>query len=102
MELNWPAVVLVLGLAALGLFRAPLYRLVERTERIKDWLIAPKQPALPAPTDQGLPTRNPEEDQRALEELTKGFTNELILLQEESIRADLAKVKLTVETASEK
>ena len=46
--------------------------------------------------------RNPAEEQRGLEELTKGFNNELLLIQEESIRVDLTNAKLAVETASEK
>lgn len=102
MSLNWPSVALVLGLVAILVFRRPLASLLERTEKVKDWLVAPKQPALPEATDQLLPTRNPTVDQHALEELTSGFNSQLLRLQEEAIRADLAKHGLVAENATEK
>jgi hypothetical protein len=102
MELNWPAVGLVLGLTVLVMFRAPLTRLLERTEKVKDWLVAPKQPSVPAPADQNLPTHDAAADQKALEGLTEGFNSQVLLLQEESIREDLKKHGLSAESASEK
>jgi hypothetical protein len=103
MFLNWPEAVVILGCIVIAVFRAPLSRLIERTEKVKDWLVAPKQqlPALPAAeADQSLPTRNREEEQRGLEQLTKDFDNALLLIQEDAIRADLAKAKLVVETGT--
>lgn len=102
MELNWPAVGLILGLAFLALFRVPLVRLLERTERVKDWLVAPKQPALPVAADQLLPTRDAAADQKAIEALTQGFNSQLLLLQEDSIREDLKKHGLSADSACEK
>src|ERR1700754_4408589 len=84
------------------MFRLPLTRLLERTEKVKDWLFAPKQPTLPTPADQTLPTRDAAADQQALEALTEGFNSQLLLLQEESIREDLKKHGLTAEGACEK
>lgn len=102
MELNWPAVVLVLGLASLVLFRGAFTRLIERTEKVKDWLHAPKQPSVPASTDQTLPTRDLIQEQRSLEVLTQDFNNQLLLIQEESIRTDLATHGFTADGACEK
>ncbi len=102
MILNWPAVALVLGLVSILVFRRPLASLVERTEKVKDWLVAPKQPPLPEPTDQVLPTRNATIERRALDELTNGFNSQLLLLQEEAIRSDLTKHGLVAENAAEK
>lgn len=102
MELNWPTAALVLGLAALAVFRAPLARLIERTVKVKDWLEAPKQPALPAPSADALPTRNPADEQKAVEELTQGFNSQLLLIQEEAIRSDLAKHGFIADGACEK
>ena len=102
MELNWPAVALVLGLSAILVFRQPLTRLLERTEKIKDWLVAPKQPQLPTAPDSALPTLDTKDEQRRIEELTEGFNSQLLLFQEESIRADLAKHGLQADSACER
>ena len=101
MSLDWPAVALILGILALFVFRAPLSRLLDRTEKVKDWLTAPKQPAVPAAPDR-LPTRSESQEQKALEELTSGFNNRLLLMQEESIRVDLETHGLKAESACEK
>lgn len=102
MELNWPTTALLLGLATLLLFRGALTRLLERTEKVKDWLVAPKQPTPAAPADDNLPTRDATSEQRALEELTRDFDNHLLVIQEESIKADLAKHSLSAESSCEK
>lgn len=102
MELNWPAAALVFGLTTLVLFRTPLSRLLERTEKVKDWLVAPKQPATTAPLDQALPTHDVVREQLALETLTAGFASQVLLLQEQNIRSDLGTHGLTADTAAEK
>ncbi|HEY7235572.1 MAG TPA: hypothetical protein VH539_15565 [Gemmatimonadaceae bacterium] len=102
MTLNWPAVGLILGVVAILVFRRALTSLLERTEKVKDWLVAPKQPALPEPANKPLPTRDTAEEQRALEELTTGFDNQSLRLQEDWIRADLTKHGLTADGATEK
>jgi hypothetical protein len=102
MDLNWPATGLLLGLVGIAAFRRPLTRLIERTERVKDWLVAPKQASLPAPADQALPTRDAAQEQRGLEQLTQGFNSQLLLLQEEAIRRDLGGHGLTADGACEK
>ena len=102
MPLNWPEVALALGVIAILVFRVPLSRLIERTEKVKDWLVAPKQPSVPNTAHASLPTRSPSDEQKALEQLTTGFNNQLLLTQEEAVRADLARHQLRAETATEK
>ena len=102
MHLNWPEVALLLGVVAVVVFRAPLSRLIERTEKVKDWLVAPKQPTVPASADLSLPTRSPSDEQKAIEKLTAGFNSQLLLMQENAVRAELAQHQLSAETATEK
>jgi hypothetical protein len=97
MNLDWPAVVLVLGGVFLLLFRKPIGQLLDRTEKVKDWLVAPKQGVASV-----LPAPDPIEDQRRVEQLTKSFNNQLLLAQEESIAEDLEKARLTIHSATEK
>ena len=102
MDLNWPATGLILGLVGILAFRLPLARLLERTERVKDWIVAPKQPSLPASSDVALPTPDRSQEQHGFEELTRGFNSQLLMIQEASIRQDLANHGFTVESGCEK
>jgi len=56
--------------------------------------------AQPAEQLSGFARALAEEEQRGLEQLTKDFDNALLLIQEDAIRADLAKAKLVVETGT--
>src|SRR4051812_2473071 len=84
MEMNWPAAALVLGLTAILAFRAQLAGLLDRTEKVKDWLVAPKQKATNALTAAGSA-----ETQKQVEALTAGFNNQLLASQEERIIAEV-------------
>jgi len=103
MELNWPGTALILGAFALVVFRRPLTQLLERTEKVKDWIVAPAQPQQFSTTaDESLPARDAAQEHRVLEQLTREFDNQLLVLQEASIRDDLRGHGLTAEGACER
>ena len=76
MELNWPATGQILGFTAMVVFRKPLTDLLGRTEKIKDWISAPKQTAL-LPSDVAQSVAS---DTDKTEVLAKSFDSELLLL----------------------
>lgn len=80
MDANWPTAALVLGLSSLFLFRRQLGALLDRTEKVKDWVVAPKQT-----TDSKELGPQREEDQAAYERLTRGTDNQLLVLQDAEI-----------------
>ena len=96
MEMNWPTAALVLGLAAILAFRAQLAALLDRTEKVKDWLVAPKQNATNA-----LSAAGSAETQKQVEALTAGFNNQLLASQEERIIADVQTHALQITTPLE-
>jgi len=82
--LVWPGVVLILGLVGLGLFKAQLRQFIGRAQSIgKGWLVAANV------SQQSAVVQSPE----TLAFLNQ-FSGELLRLQEESIREDLATKKL--------
>lgn len=82
--LAWPAVVLILGLVGLGLFKVQLRQFIGRAQSIgKGWLVAANA------SQQSGVVQTPE----ALAFLNQ-FGGELLTLQEASIREDLSSQKL--------
>lgn len=84
--MTWPVVGLILGLAALLIFRQPLTRLLDRTRRIgKGGLEAEGQPReLQQPSGPS-----------ASEELRRLFDNALLVRREEQIRSELQRLAFT-------
>ena len=101
-ELNWPVVALVIGIAALLLFRRPLAGLLERTEKIKDWLVAPRPQSLPNADEATDPKAVAIEQKRRIDALTEGFSSKLLLIREAAIVEDLQNHGLSVSTDTEK
>jgi hypothetical protein len=94
MEFNWPVVALILGLVAILAFRKQLADLVGRTEKIKDWVVAPK-PSNPVP--QAI-----EKQVKQLDAFTASFHPTHLKLQEDAIEAWLKADGVTIETANER
>ena len=97
MDLNWPTSGLLLGLTAILAFRPQLAALLDRTEKVKDWLVAPKQSAT-----NGLSAPGSAEAQKQIEALTAGFNNQLLYTQEERIVAEVKTHAFEVTTPLER
>lgn len=101
-DIGWPVVSLALGITVIGVFRKQLAALLDRTEKVKDWISAPKQPTLPPNAAEKPAVAVAADEQKRVDELTRGFDNELLLLQEDEIRADLSGHGFAAETGCEK
>ena len=90
---SWPVAALILGLAAMAVFRQPLSRLLDRTRKItKTGLEADAQP------QDGKLEIGPS----ATEELQRLFDNALLVQRESQIRTELERVAFKDQTEREK
>lgn len=83
--LVWPVVVLILGLAALFLFKQPFSRLIDRTQKVGK---------LGLETSQTIQTASAQASVSKADELLKIFDNSLLVKQETEIRTWLDKANL--------
>jgi hypothetical protein len=91
--LAWPAVVFLLGLVAIFVFRGPLSRFLDRAKRIgKDGIEA----------GQSIQEKATEIKPSPTEDFLKSFDNALLVKREEFIRNELLKLQINQPTEREK
>ena len=95
-SLNWPTVVLVIGVIGLFVFRGPIAAMIGRTKKLGIGKSAWEGQDIPQAPSSAAAIEGP------LDQFQQGFLNQLLLQQEEVVRKSLRDLKLEAPVDREK